>query len=275
VEVAEEEGRQALQRMVARQHAAMLSCRLEEGAEAGSSDSSGTESSEGSECSGRSDGSEAIDRSAGSAGSPLPAAAAAAGCQLELSDGSSDEAEQPGSRPGGEVVPAGSQLAGGPAPTDSSEPDANDHSAADALRMSALEAMNKLIFAEPGLALLHSGPPLSRAAALCQLAPAVHELALVLGQLQRLPECMQVARLRNAKAVGSRPCANVACPSLAAADQEAAGTRHRVCRACRAVRYCSPECARVAWKAGGHRHVCAALAGAAAESAAQGVDAGS
>ena len=59
-----------------------------------------------------------------------------------------------------------------------------------------------------------------------------------------------------ARAVAAAPgCHNLACP-----DWTGEAERLKTCEACRTARYCSARCQRQAWREGGHKQCCAALA---------------
>ncbi|PRW20463.1 histone-lysine N-methyltransferase SET domain containing [Chlorella sorokiniana] len=80
--------------------------------------------------------------------------------------------------------------------------------------------------------------------------------AALAAQTEPTQEQQAADALALARAVAAAPgCNNLACP-----DWTGEADRLELCEACRTARYCSARCQREAWRAGGHRQCCAALA---------------
>ena len=90
--------------------------------------------------------------------------------------------------------------------------------------------------------------------ALLQQAAAL--AAALTAQAEPTQEQQAADALALARALAAGPgCNNLACP-----DWTGEVARLKLCEACRTARYCSARCQREAWRAGGHRQCCAALA---------------
>ncbi|PRW20495.1 histone-lysine N-methyltransferase SET domain containing [Chlorella sorokiniana] len=107
----------------------------------------------------------------------------------------------------------------------------------------------------------HGGSP-TQPQQLRQLAsPALLQQAAALAaalaaQTEPTQEQQAADALALARAVAAAPgCNNLACP-----DWTGEVDRLKLCEACRTARYCSARCQREAWRAGGHRQCCSALA---------------
>ena len=95
-----------------------------------------------------------------------------------------------------------------------------------------------------------------------QLAsPAVLQQAAALAAaLAAQAEPTQEQQAADALALATALAAGRGCNNLACPDWTGEVARLKVCEACRTARYCSARCQGEAWRAGGHRQCCAALA---------------
>ena len=98
-------------------------------------------------------------------------------------------------------------------------------------------------------------------AAEADVAPAAAEPA---GEAQKQPEqpawppppTAEQLAVRRSRALAIRRCANALCPNLSGVSEAKLPVKR--CSGCKAVRYCSVECSRAAWRSE-HRLACAVL----------------
>jgi hypothetical protein len=78
---------------------------------------------------------------------------------------------------------------------------------------------------------------------------------------QQRPEQLEAERLQLAKAQALRSCAYLCCPNVGGGGSMMAGRGGggKLCSGCRVAWYCGTACSHADWRAGGHKHACAAL----------------